>query len=311
MSIFDLSVKKGPGGFGYSSTAEQVTESLNLKGKTIFIDGCNSGIGKEALRVLTMRSATVIAAARTFEKAKDACDMFNGNTIPLACELSDPSSVLSCVDSVKKTELKLDAIICFAGIMALPKLKLIHGYEAQFFINHISHFMLVTGLLEQLSDNGRVIMLSSDAHKLFAPRKGIEFDNLSGEKGYKPFVAYGQSKLANLLFSKELARYFIGTQRISNAVHPGAVNSGLDRNMNQFLTRLIRPVASVFVKTVAKGAATPIYAAVHPDAAVINGYYFADCDVTSNSTVADDAIIAKRLWEVSEQISKELILKHC
>src|SRR5262245_50394951 len=123
--------------------------------------------------------------------------------------------------------------------MALPKLARAHGYELQCFTNHIGHFLLVTELLDQLSDNGRVVMLSSDAHKLFAPSEGIQFDNLSGDKGYSAFRAYGQSKLANLLFAKKLAHRIAGTGRVANAVHPGAASTGLDRNMNPIVTRLL------------------------------------------------------------------------
>ena len=95
--------------------------------------------------------------------------------------------------------------------MALPELKQAFGYELQFFTNHIGHFMLVTGLLDQLTETGRVVMVSSDAHK-GAPKVGIEFDNLSGERSYSPWNAYGQSKLANLLFAKELAKRLHGTE---------------------------------------------------------------------------------------------------
>src|SRR5690606_36016408 len=137
----------GPTGFGYGSTAEQVTDGLSLDGKTILVTGCNSGIGQEACRVLALRGALVLGTARTQEKAAAACAAFPGKAIGYACELSDPASVRGCVAAVQAAGHQLDAIICNAGIMMLPKLEKAHGYELQFFTNHVGHFMLVTGLI--------------------------------------------------------------------------------------------------------------------------------------------------------------------
>ncbi|MBW1832838.1 MAG: SDR family NAD(P)-dependent oxidoreductase [Deltaproteobacteria bacterium] len=213
---------KGPSGFGYGSTAESVTEGLDLSGQTILLTGSNSGIGKETLRVLTKRGAHVIAAARTVEKAQAACDDVGGETTAVACELSDPASVQACVERVVALGRPLDAIICNAGIMALPTLNQKLGYELQFFTNHIGHFILVTSLLDTLAENGRVVMVSSDAHN-GAPKEGIQFDNLSGERGYGAWTSYGQSKLANLLFASHLAKRLEGTGKTTQvylAVHP-------------------------------------------------------------------------------------------
>jgi len=165
MSLFAMFKSAGPTGFGHGSTAEPVTEGLSLAGQTILVTGCNSGIGQEACRVLALRGALVLGTARTKEKAAAACATFPGEAIGYSCELSDPSSVRGCVAAVEADGHRLDAIICNAGIMMLPKLEKSHGYELQFFTNHIGHFMLVTGLLEQLKDEGRVVMLSSEGHR--------------------------------------------------------------------------------------------------------------------------------------------------
>ena len=309
MSLYELFTSKGPSGFGYGSTAEQVTEGLDLAGKTILVTGCNSGLGQEALRVLTMRGARVVGTARTVEKAKVACDAVKGgSTIPLACELADPASVKACVAEVKRQGLKLDAIICNAGIMALPKLEKAFGYELQFFTNHIGHFILVTGLLEQLTDTGRVVMLSSAAH-LQAPKGGIQFDNLDGSKGYGEWANYGQSKIANLLFAKELARRFAGTKKTANAVHPGVIATNLSRHMNPVARFFFGAVGPLALKTVPQGAATEVYVATSPAAASISGEYFADCNVARPRKDATDAELAKKLWEVSEKIVAELPAK--
>ena len=157
--------------------------------------------------MLTLRGTHVVAAARTLEKARTACASVKGLTTPVACELAEPTSVRASVATVKALNVPIDGIICNAGIMALPKLNQAYGYELQFFTNHIGHFMLVTGMFGTLATDARVIVLSSRAHES-APKSGIEFDNLSGEKGYSAWRAYGQSKMANILFAKELARRF-------------------------------------------------------------------------------------------------------
>jgi WW domain-containing oxidoreductase len=273
---------------------------MSLAGKTMLVTGCNSGLGLETMRVLALRGAHVVGTARTIEKARKACATVSGEAVPLACELSDPASVRTCVASVVAAGIRLDAMICNAGIMGLPKLQRVHGYESQFFTNHIGHFILVTGLLGQLTDAGRVVMLSSTAHTR-AKQGGIEFDNLDGAKGYDPWRFYGQSKFANLLFAKELARRLEGTRRTANAVHPGVIRTNLIRH-NPILNVAASVFSPLVLKTVAQGAATQVYVATNPGLANVSGEYFADCNVATPRADAMSAAVAKRLWEVSEQI---------
>ena len=296
---------KGPSGFGYGSTAEEVTAATDLTGRTILLTGCNSGIGKETLRVLAMRGAHVIAAARTVEKAKGACDDVGGTTTPVACELSDPASVKACADRVAALGQPLSAIICNAGIMALPKLEQRHGYELQFFTNHVGHFILVTSLLDQLADDGRVVVVASDAHK-GAPKEGIQFDNLSGEQGYSPWAAYGQSKLANILFASELSKRLAGSSKTANSVHPGVIHTNLARSMNPIANAALAVAAPLVLKSAAQGAATQCYLAVHPDAASVTGKYYADCNEAPTTKHGRDEVMAERLWQVSEGIVAEV-----
>jgi WW domain-containing oxidoreductase len=302
MSLYSFFKGKGSSGFGYGSTAEQVTEGLDLAGRTILLTGCNSGLGLETLRVLSSRGARVIAAARTEDKARAACQGLGGEPLPVACELSDPASVRASVEAVKRDGARLDAVICNAGIMALPKLEQAFGYELQFFTNHIGHFILVTGLVDQLAEDGRVVMLSSTAHRR-APREGIQFDNLSGERGYNGFTAYGQSKLANLLFAKELARRFGESKRTANAVHPGVIATNLGRHLPGFARAGFGLVGPLFLKNAAQGAATQCYVAAHPAVAGVSGEYFADCNVATPTRLARDAALAERLWNESERIA--------
>lgn len=302
MSLYARLSSAGPSGFGYASTAEDVTQGLDLTGKTILITGCNSGLGHEAMRVLAMRGATVLGTARDQAKAAAACAAVGGKTVPFACELAEPASVRACVAAVKAGGYRLDAIIANAGIMALPKLEQVFGYEKQFLTNHIGHFLLVTGLLDTLTEDGRVVMLSSAAHKM-APKGGIEFDNLSGEKGYRDWTQYGQSKMANLLFAKALSRQFAGSRKVAVAVHPGVIQTNLGRHMNPVAQFFFGLTDKIALKSIAQGAATEVFAAVHPGAAGLNGAYLADCNVAKPRGDANDEAIASQLWRVSEEIA--------
>ena len=306
MPLSTLLGTTGPTGFSSKSTAEDVTEGLDLSGKNILITGCNSGLGYETMRILTQRGARVLGCARSQEKAQTACDSVDGLAEPFVCELADPHSVLACVEAVREFGEPIDALICNAGIMAIPKLETIQGYEKQFFVNHVGHFILVRGLLEQLRDDGRVVMVSSYGHTM-APRDGIQFDNLDGEKGYSAWRAYGQSKLANVLFAKSLARKFSedDTNRIAHAIHPGVINTELGRHMNGVM-QAIMSMGKFFYKSTPQGAATQVYAAVHPDAAARNGKYYTDCNIAQPSKNACDPELADALWEKTEAIVAEL-----
>lgn len=305
MSLYSSLVGRGPSGFGYGSTAEQVADGVSLAGKAFLVTGCTSGIGRETARVLALRGARVVGTARTLEKAQRACAAFGGQALPLACELSEPSSVRACVASVKREGIELSAIICNAGIMALPQLERAHGYEKQFFTNHFGHFLLVTGLLHSLSATARVVMVSSSMHRR-APAAGIDFDNLRGERSYRSWEAYARSKFANVLFAKQLARRFAGSARTANALHPGVIRTELQRHMPALAVMGMNALAPLVLKTVEQGAATQVFVAAHPEPATTSGQFFADCNVARARSDTDDAALAERLWEVSERIAREV-----
>ena len=304
MALIELVKKKGPSGFGWGSIAEEVTADVDLTGQTILVTGSNSGLGKETSRVFAARGAHVVMAARTIDKARQTAEATDGHTTPVACELSEPASVRSCAETVAGLG-QLDAIVCNAGIMALPELQQQHGYEAQFFTNHIGHFILVTSLLESLKDQARVVVLSSSAHKT-TPSDGIQFDNLSGDNGYRPWTAYGQSKLANLLFAKELAKRFEGTSRTANSIHPGVIRTNLARNTNPLLRGVFALTDPLVLKSISQGAATQSYVATHPGLSNISGRYFADCNEAKTSRHGHDDALASKLWDVSESIADEV-----
>lgn len=308
MSLTGIIKGTGESGFGWSSTAEEVADGLDLSDRTVLLTGANSGIGFETARVLIERGATVFAAARSQKKADATVEKLDGDAIPVVCELADPQSVLQCAEDVRAHDRPLDALICNAGIMALPDHETVFGYEKQFFINHVGHFILVTKLIAELADDGRVVVVASDAHKHGCPRGGIVLDDLSGESWYNGWRAYCHSKLANVLFARELGRRFDeeGKDRTATAVHPGPIDTNLTRNMNALARAGWSILSPLFLKSIPEGAATQTWAAVHPDAADINGEYLADCNVAKTNKYGRDMTLADKLWEATERIVAEV-----
>ena len=301
MSLVGMFKGKGPSGFGYNSTAEEVTEGVDLTGKTVLVTGVASGLGQETMRVLTRRGATVIGAARSEEKVQASAKEVGVEAVPVACDLAEPASVRAAVAAVRARGGTLDVIVCNAGIMALPKREVRHGVELQLLTNHVGHFLLVTGLLDRLAPNGRIVVLSSAGHAM-APKDGVDLDDAAMEKGYSAWGAYGRSKLANLLFARELSRR-LPTGQVVNAVHPGVIHTNLGRHMGGFVNQISGVLGpALFMKTIPQGAATQCWAAASPAAASLTGEYLADCNVRASSKLGQDAALARRLWTQTEAL---------
>ncbi|MEO8224477.1 MAG: SDR family oxidoreductase [Gammaproteobacteria bacterium] len=291
--------------FGADSTAEQVTAGLDLAGKTALVTGANSGLGYESMRVLALRGAHVIGTARTLDKSREACASVPGRTTPVALELTDFASVVACASQVAALGAPLDILMCNAGVMEVPTAEEINGIERHFATNHLGHFLLTERLLPQLTaaPEGRVVVVSSGAYKQ-APAAGIEFNNLSGERDYEPRKAYGQSKLANYLFVRELARRLAGTRVTANALQPGVIMTNLGRYLPWYQLLAARLIGWTFMKSVAAGAATQVYLATSPQLAGVSGYFFKDCNpFLPGGNMENDALAAK-LWTVSEELTR-------
>ena len=301
MALIEFFKRKGQSGFGYGSTAEEVTRDLDLKGFTYLLTGCNSGLGLETLKTLCMRGANVLACARTIDKAKYACSRISTRAIPLVCDLSEPESINKAIIRIKSMGLLLDGIIANAAIMALPKLQKKFGYELQFFNNHVGHFILITGLISNLKSSGRIVMLSSLSHKR-SYKEGIQFDNLSGDKGYSPWLAYGQSKLCNILFANHLASQILSKNQTSNSLHPGMIPTNLNRHLHPIRVAAFRCAKPFILKTIPQGASTQCYVATNPKLSNITGSYFVDCNIAKSSKFAQDSSLALKLWEQTEKI---------
>jgi NAD(P)-dependent dehydrogenase (short-subunit alcohol dehydrogenase family) len=293
------------GPFGAQSTAEEVTEGIDLAGQTALVTGCNSGIGYETMRVLALRGAHVFGSGRTLQKATDACNSVTGRTTPVIIELTDLDSVVAAAELIASQTQTLDMLICNAGIMELPTLEQINGIEKQFFVNHLGHFVLVNHLLDQVinAPQGRIVNVSSGSAIRSVPEAGIEFDNLSGERDYQPAKAYGQSKLANVLFTLELARRLNKTNATANALRPGVIPTNLGRHMPRWKTWALENLGKPFTKTIAQGAATTCYVATNPALDKTSGYFFNHCNPHRPGGHTEDTDMAARLWEVSEELT--------
>lgn len=289
--------------FTKHSTADEVLSDLDLSGKHFLVTGCAAGIGLETLRSLAAHGAHVVGTARSLARAKAACDSIAGNSTPIACDQDDFASVAGAVKEIQKLGVKFDAIIANAGIMAPRQPNVRYGVESQFRVNHLSHMLLVTRLSQLLCEgSGRLVMVSSSAAQSFAPKQGVLFDNLDAHQGYKPFLFYGQSKLANLAFAKSMAELLQSRGITANALHPGViVSTDLARSMGS-VARALLPLANLFSKSIPQGAATTCYVAAHPSVAGKTAGFYADCQPSKPNPHADDASFRQRLWDVSAAI---------
>lgn len=283
-----------------------------LDDKIAIITGANTGIGYETALDFARRGAHVIMACRDLKKAEQAILEIKRQTNIQKIEvehldLADLDSVRSFAAIMNKKLKKLDLLVNNAGIMMCPNWRTKQGFEMQFGTNHLGHFLLTNLLLDLLKNakSSRIINISSRAHYDF----GMNWDDINWEKSYNPIKAYAQSKLCNVLFTKELAKRLEGTGVVSFSLHPGVVRTELTRNLGAGLTflvplilKLAGPVYAVFTKSSEEGAQTTIYCAVEEDINQYNGEYFTDCRVKTPSKQARNEEYPSRLWELSAKL---------
>lgn len=302
-----------------NTTAEELVKIYNtdLSGKVVIVTGSNSGIGLGTARVLSSVGAKVIIPCRTVDKAHIAIeeikeDVSQADLVPMQLDLSDTKSIKAFARAFIDLELPLDILICNAGIMAVPLSYTKDGFESQFGVNHLGHFLLVNLLTPKLKANApsRIVIVSSSGNAQLISKDGIDFDNLNAEKSYNQFASYGQSKLANVLHSKELQRRFDaeGVDVTVTALHPGVVVSNIARNYSfrSFwdLIRVMRwsKMECAPYKSISLGASTSVFCAVSPD--VNKGEFYSDNAIDRRflNEQADNEEMAKRLWDISEQL---------
>ncbi|XP_055532188.1 retinol dehydrogenase 13-like [Wyeomyia smithii] len=288
----------------------QFEKPTTCEGKVILITGANTGIGKETAKDLLKRGGKVYIACRSLEKANQAksdliSETSQTNIHVRELDLCSLESVRNFAKKFLAEESRLDILINNAGVMACPKELTKDGFEMQLGVNHLGHFLLTNLLLDRLkaSAPSRIINLSSLAHYYGK----INRKDLNSEKSYSKIGAYNQSKLANVLFTKELAKRLEGTGVTTYAVHPGAVYTDLQRHLGSLFflldTTLVRSIMRMMFKTPRSGAQTTIYTALDDELAKETGKYYADCRQVKPGKEARNEETARWLWDASEKMT--------
>lgn len=274
----------------------------DLKGKIAIVTGANSGMGLATVEALSDMGATVIMLCRNEERGRAAVAKLTQEKARdldlMLCDLGDYASIRNFAERVKEKYPRVDILVNNAGFISLDRQETKEGIERQFGINHLGHFLLTTQLLDLMGPGARIVNVASGAHKVGK----IHFDDINLKKGYNVVKAYSQSKLANVLFTRELAGR-LKKKRISvNCCHPGAVatNIGIDREtgFGKTVTGLLKP----FFQTPAEGARTAIYLASDPAVANVTGGYFYMCKPAKSSKLSKDRALARKLYELSEEM---------
>jgi NAD(P)-dependent dehydrogenase (short-subunit alcohol dehydrogenase family) len=319
--------------FGATSTTDDVLSGVNLKGKRILVTGVSAGLGVETARSLAAHGAQVVGAARDLNKAKVATEQVrkeavaNGGGLELVqLDLGNLKSVRACADRLLAKGEAFDVVIANAGVMATPLGHTVDGFETQFGTNHLGHFVLVNRIARLIGSGGRLINLSSLGHRY----SNVDLEDPNFERtAYEPFVAYGRSKTANILFAVAFDKRHRNRGVRAAAVHPGVIHTELGRHVDASqIEKIIEQrnqqlaaegKAPFRWKTIPQGAATSVWAGVVGPAEEIGGRYCEDCHVGSifpdeipveSMTegvrgYALDAKNAEALWKKSEEMVGE------
>jgi retinol dehydrogenase 14 len=279
-----------------------MSNNANMSGKVCLVTGANSGIGKITALALARMGARVVMVCRDRARGDAALAEIkqttgsNGLELML-CDLSSQADIRRFADEFKATHDRLDVLVNNAGVYLRKRTTTIDNLEATFAINHLGYFLLTNLLLDLLKQSApsRVVNVSSDAHA----HGHINFDDLQGEKSYSGVKAYCHSKLANILFTRELARRLAGTGVTANCLHPGAVATGIFRA----LPKPIEAVIKLVTMSPEKGAQTSIYLASAPAVEQVTGKYFVKCAEARPAPEAQDDQIASRLWAESARLT--------
>ncbi|WP_298469531.1 SDR family NAD(P)-dependent oxidoreductase [uncultured Erythrobacter sp.] len=309
--------------FGWGSTTDEVLEGKDLTGKTVFVTGGNSGLGQETGRAMAAKGAHVVLSGRSQGKLDEAvaaikADHPEANVETIICDLSSLEAVRSCGAEARERFEKIDILINNAGVMACPLTQTTEGFEMQFGTNHVGHFELTRQLmpLVEAGSDKRIVNLSSRGH--FIAPANLDDPNFENA-AYEPWLSYGQSKTANVLFSVGLEDRFAAKGIHAYAVHPGGIDTNLGRHLSEeqaeaLVQRVTTSDPSFEWKSIPQGAATSVWAATAEDVEGKGGVYCEDCgvaqidDESSNKGVrsyALDKASADRLWVISEEMVGE------
>ena len=300
--------------FGFATTVDEVINGVDLTGKTIVVTGASSGLGLQTVAALASAGAETVAAVRNPDDFRSSSQWSQlgeaSNRVRLVqLDLARLASVRDAAREISNRYPRVDILINNAGVMFTPHRTTADGFELQFGVDHLGHFLLTTLLLAQLraaaaaSGDARVVSVSSEAHRHW----GIDLDDVNFERrGYDAFLAYGQAKSANILMTVELHRRFSADGITALAVHPGTCATNLGRYMDKApATKLFSMSTETFapanMKSVAQAAATSVWAATEPSLTGRGGSYLADCQVAEAAAEATNPATAQRLWSLSQE----------
>ncbi len=280
--------------------------SGHMQGRVCLITGATSGIGLESARALASQGAHVVLVGRDKGRGEAALAEVR-RTFPeaklelLQADLTSLASVRALAEDFQRRHSRLDVLLNNAGLIITERKVTVDGFEATLATNHLSHFLLTHLLLDMLKGSGaaRVVNVSSQAHRVGS----LDFlDDLHAERGYSGMKVYGNSKLANILFTRSLAKRLAGTKVTANSLHPGVVRTGFGLNNQGFFSTLVKLTAP-FMLTAEGGARTSVYLASSPEVEGVTGKYFMKCREAKESAAARNDAAAERLWEKSAELT--------
>jgi NAD(P)-dependent dehydrogenase (short-subunit alcohol dehydrogenase family) len=276
-----------------------------MQGKHCIITGASSGLGRVTAIELASMGASLTLVCRNRARGEDVISEIHRKTGSrnvnlMIADLSVQQSIRDLAAAFLARGEPLHVLVNNAGVFNIRRELTADGIEAVFAINHLNYFMLTLLLLDRIRQGApaRIVNVASAAHR----HGSIDFNDLQGERSYRPMRIYGRSKLANILFSYELARRLEGSHVTVNCAHPGAVATGLGAN-NGPLAKLLMPLIGLFMRSPEQGASTQIYLASSREVDGVSGKYFVDCKPARSSPESYDTEIARRLWDVSAQMT--------
>lgn len=272
--------------------------------KLILITGATSGIGEAAAHILAAQGHELILVGRNPQKLERVVEEISAGTgnravHPLVANFADLGQVRSLAQQVRQSFLPLDVLVNNAGAYYNRRERTQYGAEKTFLVNHLAPFLLTTLLLDRLKENARIVNVSSNAHL----NAQLDLNDLHYERSYFGFTAYGRSKLANVLFTYELARRLEGRKVTVNALHPGGVATNIFSTDFGIFGPPFKWIVSLFTLPPEQGADNTVYLATSPEVEGVTGKYFVKREAVASSTLSYNEDLARQLWEVSERLT--------